>query len=121
MNPAVYNQLKQTLAPERLDAYGSEDDAAELILARYLLNMALCESLYSPLQMAEIALRNGIHRELSTHFKTAEWFRNQASQTAWQIQKVKEAEGLLKAKAKPVTSGRIVAEMNFWVLDQLLQ
>tara|TARA_B110001469_G_C9599443_1_gene297784 strand:- start:122 stop:790 length:669 start_codon:yes stop_codon:yes gene_type:complete len=113
MNPNFYDQLKQTLAPERLDAYGSENDAPELILARYLLNMALCESLYSPLQMAEIALRNGIHRELSTHFKTAEWFRNQVSQTAWQLRKVKEAEEMLRAKAKPVTSGRIVAEMNF--------
>ena len=58
MNSSGYDQIIQTLAPERLGAYGTDSDQPQLILARYLLNMALCESLYSPLQMAEIALRN---------------------------------------------------------------
>ena len=37
-------------------------------LARYLLNMALCESLYSPLQLCEIALRNAMNEELREEY-----------------------------------------------------
>jgi hypothetical protein len=113
MNSSFYDQITQTLAPERLSAYGADDDNPQLILARYLLNMALCESLYSPLQMAEIALRNSIHRELSIHFDTPEWFLESKSQTTWQARKVREAKELLKSKAKPATAGRIVAELSF--------
>ncbi|MDQ8209146.1 hypothetical protein QEH52_16590 [Coraliomargarita sp. SDUM461003] len=54
MNSSGYDQISPELAPERLGAYGTDSDQPQLILARYLLNMALCESLYSPLQMAEI-------------------------------------------------------------------
>jgi hypothetical protein len=113
MNSSCYDQIIQTLAPERLGAYGTDNDEPQLILARYLLNMALCESLYSPLQMAEIALRNSIHRELSIHFDTTEWFKDPKSQTAWQARKVHEAQELLKSKSKPTTAGRIVAELSF--------
>jgi len=38
-------------------------------LARYLLNVALCESLYAPLHLCEIGLRNAIHRELTKQMK----------------------------------------------------
>lgn len=113
MNSSSYDQIIEALAPERLGAYGAGNEEPQLILARYLLNMALCESLYSPLQMAEIALRNGIHRELSTHFGTDEWFLDPKSQTTWQAKKVCEAVELLKSKAKPRTAGRIVAELSF--------
>lgn len=113
MNSSSCDQIIQTLAPERLGAYGKENDAPQLILARYLLNMAICESLYSPLQMAEIALRNSIHRELSIHFDTPEWFWVPKSQTIWQARKVREAKELIESKAKPATAGRIVAELSF--------
>ena len=54
---------------ERLAAYKDHPPAGTtaeaLALARYMLNMMLCESLYSSLQMCEVGLRNAIHRELS--------------------------------------------------------
>jgi len=53
------------LAEERLASYGGDGADAPTQLARYLWNMALCESLYSPLQLAEIALRNHLHEALT--------------------------------------------------------
>ena len=61
MNSDFFTQLELALATERLDAY-RRDGADEITtFSRYLLNMALCEALYSPIQFAEIALRNAIH------------------------------------------------------------
>ena len=57
MDGEFFTHIESILATERLDAY-RQDGADEITtLSRYLLNMALCESLYSPLQFAEIALR----------------------------------------------------------------
>jgi hypothetical protein len=113
MNSEIYEQLRQTLAPERIEAYGSSKDEPQLIFARYLLNMALCESLYSPLQFAEIALRNSIHKQLSEHLGTADWYRTTKTLTPWQHRKIDEAIESLESRAKPVTTGRVVAELTF--------
>ena len=55
MNPDRLAKLESALAPERIDAYRQDGADPVLTMARYLLNMALCESLYSPLQIAELA------------------------------------------------------------------
>jgi len=57
MNPAFFQQLETILAPERLGAYQQDGATPATTLARYLLNMALCEALYSPLQFAEVLFR----------------------------------------------------------------
>lgn len=68
MNIKYFSQLEKVLATERLDAY-RQDGANEITtFSRYLLNMALCESLYSPLQFAEIALRNAIHAYFTDYY-----------------------------------------------------
>lgn len=113
MNSDIYAQLQNALAPERIEAYGTPGDEPKVIFARYLLNMSLCESLYSPLQFAEIALRNSIHRQLSNHFQTSEWYRAHNHFTPWQKRAIQESVESLKKRAKPVTSGRIVAELTF--------
>jgi hypothetical protein len=68
MNPVFFEQVAQALATERLDAYRQDGAAPAVALARYVWNMALCEALYSPLQLAEVALRNAQHRALTTRF-----------------------------------------------------
>ena len=70
MNGIFYSKIQGGLSSERLEAYAVRSSGANpepvVTLARYLLNMALCESLYSPLQLCEIALRNAIHHHLSS-------------------------------------------------------
>jgi hypothetical protein len=65
MNSAFFQQIEGILHTERIDAYRQDGAGHAVTLSRYLLNIALSESLYPALQFAEIALRNAVHRELS--------------------------------------------------------
>jgi len=113
MNPVFFQQMETILAPERLDAYRQDGSAPATTLARYLLNLALCETLYSPLQFAEVALRNALHTCLTTRYGTAEWYEVAPALPAWQQKQLGEARQKLQAHGKPVTPGRMVAELQF--------
>ena len=98
MNPNIFQQLEGILAPERLDAYRQDGVSPATTLARYLWNMALCESLYSPLQMAEIALRNSLHHFLSARCKTPAWYDVIPGLPSWQQDQLDDArQKLLQA------------------------
>jgi len=62
MNNIFLKGLETALAVERLDAFRQDNANEVTTLSRYLWNMALCEALYSPLKMAEIALRKNLSR-----------------------------------------------------------
>lgn len=114
MNPAFIQQIEDILHSDRIDAYRQDGVDHKSTLARYLLNMALSEALYPALQFSEIALRNTIHRELTVKCGTDAWYyAPKARLTPWQQDKVKEAKRTLSSHNKPLTSGRIVAELNF--------
>lgn len=104
MNPAIFQQVEATLAPERLDAYRQDGAVPATMLARYLLNMALCETLYSPLQFAEVALRNALHTCLSARLGTATWYEIVPSLPAWQQKQLGEARQKLQTHGKPILS-----------------
>ena len=116
MDSIFFNKIQPALAAERLDAY-RQDQAEPLVgLARYLWNMALCESLYSPLQMVEIALRNALQQSLENHFSSSQWYEVPA---CWQLlttsqqSQINEAKTNLKRQGKTPSPGRIVAELTF--------
>ena len=114
MNPAFFQPIEGILHTERIDAYRRDGADPTITLARYLLNMALSESLYPALQFAEIALRNAVHRELSARCATDAWYDSPLARlTPWQQDQVTEAKDTLRKHRKPVTSGRIVAELTF--------
>jgi len=49
MQEQFFIKIQDTLSVERLGVYGKHDDPDEcVLLARYLWNMSICESLYSP-------------------------------------------------------------------------
>ena len=114
MNPAFFQQIEAILHTERIDAYRQDGAAHDVTLARYLLNMALSESLYPALQFAEIALRNAVHRELTARCGTDAWYDSPLARlNPWQQDKVTEAKAALARNRKPLTPGRIVAELTF--------
>lgn len=114
MNGAFFQQIEAILHTERIDAYRQDGAAPALTLARYMLNMALSESLYPTLQFAEIALRNAVHRELTARCGTDAWYDSPLARlTPWQQDKVAEAKAALVRNRKPLTPGRIVAELTF--------
>jgi len=109
------DQLRRAISHERLDAYrqhGSSNDNAELF-AHYAWNMALSESLYTPLQCMEVSLRNSIHDAASVQFKTDAWFDLPGVLSPQEINKVQEAKNTLIKGKKPLDSGRIIPELTF--------
>jgi hypothetical protein len=116
MNTVFFENLKPALAAERLEAYRQDQAEPHITLARYLWNMALCESLYSPLQMVEVGLRNALQRALENHFLTAQWYDKSACYellTKTQKSQISNAKENLQRLSKPVSPGRMVAELTF--------
>ena len=86
----------------------------DLALARYLLNVALCESLYTPLHLCEIGLRNAIHRELTKQTKQEDWFDSPAFQLKDRAKKeIAEAKQKLANECKTVTADNVISNLNF--------
>ena len=113
MNTQFFSKIETALAAERLDVYRQDGVAPAIVLARYLWNMALCEALYSPLQIVEIALRNAIHRSLTQREGTDAWYDTISGLPSWQMEQVQKVRDKLKAGNKPETPGRVVAELHF--------
>lgn len=113
MKLCKFHQIEATIHPERLDAYRQDGADENLTLARYALNMALSEALYPTLQIAEIALRNAIHSSLSNRFGTDEWYDINFGYLDWQRNKIQSSKQTLQKNHKPISSGRVIAELNF--------
>jgi hypothetical protein len=113
MNDQFFKQVEAVLAVERLEAYRQDGAGTLDTLARYLWNMALCESLYSPLQMAEIALRNTVHVSLADRFTADDWYLTSGVLLPWQGKMVDEATKKLVNNGVPAAAGRMVAELHF--------
>jgi hypothetical protein len=114
MNASHLAGLTQALAAERLEPYRRDGVDPRIGLARYLLNLALCEALYSPLHLAEVTLRNRLHRALSLRYGDENWFDSVSLRLLpWQATTLLEARRRLRDSGKPATAGRIVAELPF--------
>ncbi|MBP1806877.1 Abi family protein [Rubellimicrobium aerolatum] len=110
--------LEDTLSLERFGRYLTWADGDRLrAVELYTLNSQLSESLYTPLHMLEVALRNRIHAVASAepHGDPAlPWFNRPEYQKG-----SRQAEQLEKAKAELTESGRshdpgrVVAALTF--------
>lgn len=83
-------------------------------IALYGLNTRLSESLYTPLQTLEVALRNRIHIVLR-EAKGADWYRGHAGVllAPHQSEQVAKAIEELDKAGKSVTAGGVVASLTF--------
>lgn len=113
MNNEFFSRVELGLAAERLNAYRQDGAPPLLTLSRYLWNMAVCESLYSPLQMVEVALRNTTHSCLTKTFSANDWYTTSGLMLPWQEELVDGAEKKLSKNGSAVASSRIVAELYF--------
>ena len=67
--PATYDGIEQTLSPGRVGRYMlAANGDKQLALRLYVWNAELCQSLYLPIQIAEIAARNAIHNVLQKRY-----------------------------------------------------
>ncbi len=111
--PSQLSSLERSISPERIGTYlrscGGDLHAAILM---YEKNIDLSEAFYGVLQTLEITLRNSMHRELTSHYGAANWFDSieflRSEQAA-----LERAKKSLSRNGKPVTPGRVIAELPF--------
>lgn len=111
---AEEDELEKTLSLERFSRYRAwaGDDRARAF-ELYALNMRLSESLYIPLQMLEVALRNRIHAVLAIA-RAPRWFEDSHFlRVPHQNAQVAEALAELARERKEPTPGRVVAALTF--------
>lgn len=120
MQQDFYQKLETALSPERLSVYGHDNPGPGTVMARYLWNIAICESLYSPLQMCEVALRNAIHTTMTACYGQPTWY-DAIELAAWGYSQVGDAKQKIAKSGKPVTPGRVVAELHFGFWTSLFE
>ncbi|MFZ0706511.1 MAG: Abi family protein [Candidatus Korobacteraceae bacterium] len=108
---------EEYLSPERLAAYyflARGNRKVGLLL--YERNMELSEALYGVVQSLEIILRNAIHNIITQQFGHAEWYEKIGLAES-EKDAITKAKHSIEEAGQLVTSGRIVAEVNFgfWV------
>lgn len=109
-----YEELEMALSLERFGRYldwanGDRDCAIEL----YTFNTLISESLYTPLQMLEVALRNRIHAVM-TEAVNESWFHERGLLLGeWQPEQLAKAIQDIEESRKEPTPGRIVAALTF--------
>jgi hypothetical protein len=115
--PEELERIRQSLSKERLSSYMAlaANNLREAIRL-YKRNTSLSEALYGLLQGLEVTLRNAMHQTLALGLGREDWYDSMIWQMVQQDQIANAKEGLLK-KAKPITPGRVVAELSlgFWV------
>lgn len=93
-------------------------DAAEAA-ALYAGNIQLSESLYPSLAVAEIVLRNAVHRQLSHLFATPDWYEQLGRRTGLaDLQPaLDKAHNYILDRKETLSADKVVAELTFgfWV------
>lgn len=111
-----YHGLEQALSLERFGTYLEwAEQNRDLALQLYALNTAVSESLYTPLQMLEVALRNRVHSVLSARI-APDWYRLREVVGQRSAEDVRVVEGKLRYGRESVTSSDTVAALSlgFW-------
>jgi len=120
MQQDFFKKLEAALSSDRLSSYGMDKPGSCTVMARYLWNIAICESLYSPLQMCEVALRNAIHTAMTALFGQPAWY-DAIDLVAWGYQQVGDAKTKIAKSGTAISPGRVVAELHFGFWTSLFE
>lgn len=118
LNDDILSALTASLSPERFATYltasgGDHEKAIRL----YTWNTGVSAAFYGPLQGLEVAVRNAMHRELSTQYG-ADWYDNAACRLdSHTLNRIDSAKNSLMRGGYPVDPPHVVAELSFgfWV------
>lgn len=112
--PGALAAFSSTLSLDRLEWYLGPDAAAgdlEQACRWYTFNTAVSAAFYPSLQALEVTLRNRVAHRLDHWYPT--WTSGDAIFREPDCHAVREARQLLENRGKPITRGRIVAELSF--------
>ncbi|KPH77061.1 hypothetical protein [Bosea vaviloviae] len=115
---AVIDALETSLSPERMATYvGRADGDRERAVRLYTWNTAVSAAFYGPLQGLEVALRNGVNRELAVRYG-ADWYDNPgAGLDTGTLARISAARADLRRDGYPDDPPHMVAALSFgfWV------
>ena len=124
MQDDFLSSLKRGLSGVRFGAYKRfADERDEEALARYVWNIALCEALYPSMHCLEVALRNTLHHEAASYFRTEKWLdpdHPSCVLSEREQRKVRGAKRELQRRGRPPVPDRVVAELTFGFWTSLL-
>lgn len=112
MQDDYWKKLERCLSADRLRVYGQDQAGHRVIAARYLWNIAVSEALYAPVHLLEVGFRNAIHRAMFAETGSPDWY-DSVTLTPWGHSKVGDAKRSIAKGGKPVTAGRVIAELHF--------
>ncbi len=118
LDEPVLGALEASLSPERFGTYlaAASGDRAEA-MRLYTWNTALSAAFYGPLQGLEVALRNGMHRQLTSVYGPA-WYDNpKAGLSASTRQRIQTAKDDVTRGGYTPDPPHLVAALTFgfWV------
>lgn len=119
--PARFNAIETTISAARLARYLPEARGDKhLALRLYVWNARLCEAFYLPTQLAEVAVRNAIHKPVSLRFK-AQWYSAVAFQSMLPPRLARELYNVVteeqRLKRGSFSENHVIAGLSFgfWV------
>lgn len=112
MQDHYWKKLEHCLSADRLRVYGHDNPGHRTVTARYLWNIAVCESLYAPLHLLEVGLRNAIDRAMNKSTGSVFWY-DSVTLTPWGHTQVGNAKTSISRSGKSIVPGRVVAELQF--------
>ncbi|MEA9975991.1 MULTISPECIES: hypothetical protein [unclassified Pseudomonas] len=114
----VWQTLEAKLSTPRMSRYlqGNKNKQARAAEA-YVHNMKIAESLVSVFHVFEVALRNGIQKEMALEYDRDDWYEEWKNSRDTGLQrlynKVAEAKNELNNRRISITPDNIVAELSF--------
>lgn len=113
-DPAFDTALEEALSLERFSRYLDwADGDRNRAITLYSLNTALSETLYTPLQMVEVALRNRIHAVMTDAHGDRWYNQDELILLNGQRTQIATAKNDLVRASKPIEPGRLVAALTF--------
>lgn len=119
--------IERAISVDRLSGYRQPGGDAHDALARYTWNALLGAALYPTLLHLEVAFRNSLYEAVQAHYPAGPWH----TVSCWLDQvppilaasdrkRVETAKRRLRRAGKPLTPGRLVAELTFGFWTSLL-
>ena len=114
-----FSALQDAISPMRLHPYHQAGDSECQVIARYVWNACLCESLYVPLQHLEVTLRNALYHSVAIYKKrdNSQWLDENSR---WLFDKERDAiwaaKSNLSRMGKSATQEQLISELTlgFW-------
>lgn len=120
-NPLIWSgaqidAIERAVSSERFARYLVPASDRSGALEWYRWNLALSAAFYGPLQCLEVSLRNAVHDRLAPNYGDS-WYAHASLLTSRDRETGRQAVDRVAATGKPVTPGRVIAELSFgfWV------